>query len=272
MVGELTKGRCSFYGMTNTATKGGRTLQLRALDWDMGTGIQDHPTVVIYHPGVAALGHAFANIGWAGVLMTLSGVSSTRVGISEIGISYPDKTFGDEVPYGIPFTFLERKLIQFAKSIDDGIDMIQNANRTCHLVLGMADGNLNKSTLVQYSHSIVNFFNWSNLMPHTWFHTRIRDIAYLAMDWICPHYNNAMQTQLKLLHGTITPELSIMNITAPVQTGSLHCCVYDLTAMEIYVANARGSQDDPSGPKDAYARQFVKMDVGKLFKKPYGVN
>lgn len=34
MIGELTKGSCSMYGAWGNATAGGKTLQLRALDWD----------------------------------------------------------------------------------------------------------------------------------------------------------------------------------------------------------------------------------------------
>jgi len=33
----------------------------------------------------------------------LTGVSSTQLGISEIGVSYPDSTFGEESRFGTPF-------------------------------------------------------------------------------------------------------------------------------------------------------------------------
>ena len=36
LIGELTKGSCSMYGAWNEATEGGKTLQMRALDWDTG--------------------------------------------------------------------------------------------------------------------------------------------------------------------------------------------------------------------------------------------
>ena len=44
--------------------------QLRALDWDMDGPLQNFPTVVIYHPDN---GHAFANVGWAGWIASISG-------------------------------------------------------------------------------------------------------------------------------------------------------------------------------------------------------
>lgn len=269
MIGEVTKGDCSFYGAYGAATLGGKTLQLRALDWDTGAGLQNHPVVVIYHPGnQSGLGHEFANIGWAGWVGVLTGMSKQQLGISEIGIAYPDKTFGDESFIGIPFVFLEREIVQRARDIWDAMYRISAANRTCDLVLGVADARANTSRLVQYSHSIVRFFNDRDLEPNYWWHPRLQDVVYCGMDWMCPFYQHLLHNQLKQLHGQLTPELSIMNVTAPVGTGSLHTAVYDLTDMILFVANARGRGE--TGPKDAYARQFVRIDIGKAFGKIYG--
>ncbi len=54
------------YGLWGNATLGGKTLQLRALDWDTDGGLQDYPVIAIYHPRTSKLGHPFANIAWAG--------------------------------------------------------------------------------------------------------------------------------------------------------------------------------------------------------------
>jgi hypothetical protein len=269
MVGEITKGACSFYGLSKTATAGGKTLQLRALDWDTSAGLQNHPTITIYHPESEAMGYGFANVGWAGWLGVLTGMSANQIGISEIGISYPDKTFGDESYIGEPFVFLERHVVQHTKSVFAAMDYIKGANRTCHLVLGVADAKAETARMVQYSHSKVAIFDSTDLEPLAWWHPRIADAVYCAMDWICPYYQHVMADQLTAMHGRITPELSISNITAVVQTGSLHVAVMDLTDQILYVANARGTQDD-SGSLHAYARHFIRLDAGKAFAKKYG--
>ncbi|CAF3751538.1 unnamed protein product [Rotaria sordida] len=62
MLGEITRGRCSLYGLWGNATLQSKTLQLRALDWDTQGGLQDFPVVTIYHPRSPKLGHAFANV------------------------------------------------------------------------------------------------------------------------------------------------------------------------------------------------------------------
>ena len=42
------------------------------------------------------------------------------------------------------------------------------------------------------------------------------------MDWLCPNYSEVLARQLKANYGNITPETTIRNITAIVQTGDLH--------------------------------------------------
>ena len=268
MIGEVTRGACSYYGLFKSMTLDGKTLQLRALDWDTGAGLQNHPTVTVYHPAPgSSLGVPFANVGWAGWIGTLTGMSSNRIGISEIGISYPDSTFGKESFVGIPFVFLERQIVQRASDVFDAMDMIKNANRTCDLVLGVADGRHETARMVQYSYSVANVMTPQNQMPLAWWHPRIEDAVYLAMDWICPYYQHIMARQLTAMAGRITPELSIRNITAVVRTGSLHVAVMDLTDNMLYVANARGNQDT-AGEPDAFARQFLRLNMTVAYNKP----
>jgi exportin-7 len=100
-------GRCSLYGLWSNATVGGKTLQLCTLDFDTQASLQDFPVVTIYHPRSTKLCHAFANVSWADqnsfhrnsllllisiisieYIGALTGMSSTQMGISEIGIYF----------------------------------------------------------------------------------------------------------------------------------------------------------------------------------------
>lgn len=274
MIGEITRGACSFFGAWGNATQDNKVLQLRALDWDCGAGLQDYPLVTIYHPMNNSMGNPFANVGWTGWIGTLTGMSSTKIGISEIGISYPDYPpyFGDETYVGIPFIFLERQIVQYGTSVYDAMDMISDANRTCRLMLGVADANAQTARLVQYSHSEVNFYDDKDLEPLAWWHPRIENVVYAGMDWYCPFYQHSLFNQLSLYHGTLTPELSIFNVTSAVMTGDLHLAVYDLTDGLLYVGNHAPSWDSASPNQKGYERQFVRLNVSYLFTKPYGVN
>ena len=114
MIGELTKGSCSAFGAWSDATIDSKTIQLRALDWDFDGPYRKFPSITVYHPGnKAKQGNAWANIGFIGWLGVLSGVNEYQMAISEIGVSYPDATFGKESRIGNPFTFVLRDILQF---------------------------------------------------------------------------------------------------------------------------------------------------------------
>jgi len=67
--------------------------------------------------------------------------------VSEIGVSYPDDTFGKESRFGNPFTFVLRDVLQFDKVLDDSIRRMENEHRTCDLILGVGDGKSDVATV-----------------------------------------------------------------------------------------------------------------------------
>jgi hypothetical protein len=215
------------------------------------------------------LGVPFANVGWAGWIGVLTGMSSNKLGISEIGIADPDTTnFGDETFVGIPFVFLERQIVQYGKSVWDAMEMIQNANRTCRLVLGVGDGNAATARMVAYSHSMAVVLSSKDHQPDHWWHPLINDTVYCGMDWICPYFQYKLSQQLNALHGRLTPENTISNVTAVVGTGDLHIGIMDLTDEVLFVANARGVNQ--TGPDRAFQRQFIRLNMSTHFSKKFG--
>jgi isopenicillin-N N-acyltransferase like protein len=92
-----------------------------------------------------------------------------------------------------------------------------------------------------------------------------------------------MAQQLQALYGGLTPENTISNVTALVQTGDLHIAVYDLTDNTMHVsfaasdtAGARAGGDAAAraalragvAPKMAYDRPFTRVDMTSLFAEP----
>lgn len=260
LIGELTKGSCSMFGAHQTATPDGGLLQLRALDWDTDGPFKNFPQLTVYHPSE---GEAFVTLGFTAWVGALSGMSSKQMGISEIGVSYPDATFGAESRVGVPFTFLLRDVLQFDQSLEDSRNRITKSRRTCDLILGVGDGAGNDFRGVQYSHSVANFYRWDDMKPEAKWHPRIQDIVYYGMDWLCPGYDRVLARQLKSLHGNLTAELALRHVTPIVQTGNLHIAFYDFPRMLLYVANAR--RDGASGAKFAYDRAFLKLSAAELF-------
>lgn len=104
-----------------TRSRNGQLLQLRSLDWDVHGPFVDYPAVIVYHP--SKLGHAFANVGFLGWIGSITGMSSAKLGISEIGVSYPDPSFGKESRFGIPFTFILRDILQVRRPMHPSLSM-----------------------------------------------------------------------------------------------------------------------------------------------------
>lgn len=273
-LGELTRGACSMFGAWGnaTATRDGKLLQLRALDWDVDGPFRNFHTVTVYHPKQDPAypdqppGHAWANVGFAGWTASVTGMSSVPLGMSEIGVSFPDASFGKEhyLAKGYPFGFLIRDVLQFDRSLDEALHRITSARRTCDLLLGVGDGNANAFRGIQYSPSVANVFDDTNLRPlnDSW-HPRIPQVVYWGMDWICPNDNAMLAHQLQRFHGNITVANTIEHITSYVTTGDLHIAIYDHSAMKMYIATAK--REGAKGPLQAYQRQFTELDMAALF-------
>eukprot|EP01127_Copromyxa_protea_P021124 TRINITY_DN7179_c0_g1_i1.p1 TRINITY_DN7179_c0_g1~~TRINITY_DN7179_c0_g1_i1.p1 ORF type:complete len:445 (-),score=71.80 TRINITY_DN7179_c0_g1_i1:193-1527(-) len=241
MIAGLTQGKCSMFGMWGQALAPeyrNSLLQLRALDWDMDGPFRDHSALTVYHPTDGT--NAFINIGMVGFVGSLTGISSAQMGISEIGVSFPDKvSFGSESRIGIPFIFLLRDILKFDSTVDDSINRLSNAKRTCDLILGVGDGKSNEFRGFAYSSSELHVFDDKNMLPlnDTW-HPRIPSTVYWGMDWICPAFNAVLSEQLLQYHGKITPEIAIKYVTSIEMSGDNHIAFYDLTGMKFYVSFA----------------------------------
>jgi len=277
LFGELTKGSCSMFGAWGDVIPSGQSLlQLRALDWDMDGPFRDFPQITVYHPSDPSMGVAFANVGFTGFIGSLNGVNEMRLSTSEIGVSFPDDTFGKESRFGVPFTYLLRDILQFDEKLDQALNHITDAARTCDLILGVGDGKLTSLPFrgIQYSHSVANFYIDTDMMPYNetadpqW-HPRLSNMVYYGMDWLCPNYDIVLARQLEASRGRLTAALAIMNVTAIEQSGDSLVSYYEYSTPthpeldSMYVSFA--GRHNASGPPNAYDRPFVKMNLDSMF-------
>ncbi|KAA0153182.1 hypothetical protein FNF27_07763 [Cafeteria roenbergensis] len=273
LIGELTKGDCSLFGAWGQATPDGNMLQLRALDWNTDDVFRNQSAVLVEHPtGDESDGsHPFASVGFVGWLGVLSGYSSQKLAVSEIGIAFPDASFGEESREGVPFTFLLRSILESDDSLTAATHRIKTANRTCDLVLAVGDGKQpgpESFRAFEYSASVAINMTDYNMAPNndTW-HPKMKDVAYLGMDWDCPGYNAVLHRQLATSYRNITAATTIRDIVPIVQTGDTHVAVYDFAREHMYVSFMRHA-NSTVGPDSAYDRQFTRLDMPSLFNEP----
>lgn len=275
MFAELTKASCSFVGAWGSATVNGddgHTYQLRALDYDTVGPFKDYVQITVYHPTEEG-SQPFANIGWPGSIGIMTGFSSAQIGISEIGVTFPDDSFGqgtDNTPpekvKGEPWAYILRDVMKYETDLASAVARIENSNRTCNLIIGVGSGKDAVVNGVEFSGYVAVPYNDSTLLPvnETW-HPVIKDVVYNGMDWLCPNYDTVLAQQLQTYLGQIDEQRLIHNILPTVQTGDLHIAIYDLTASQIYVSFMRTAAGDTSYPLYAYERQFVHLDMKRIF-------
>lgn len=265
MIGELTRGDCSMFGAWGNALADPNGLiTMRALDWNMDGPFHNFPQLTVYHaaPNSTEVS-AFVNIGWTGWVGSITGVNSDQISIHEIGVAFPDDTFGKESSSGVPFTHVLRDILQFDSTQLDGVSRLASAHRTCDLILGVGGGKERVFNSIQYSASVCGIMNDLNMRPVAPWHEPIPNVIYYGMDWICPGYNQLMHDQLSKFHGNITTETAVRNVMSLVQTGDLHVHVTDLVNMQMFVAHA--AKDGAQGPVNAYQRSFIQIDLKALF-------
>jgi len=251
MLPELVKAGCTMIGAWGPATPNGELYQLRALDWDVDGPLQKQPTIVVYHPNKDN-GHTYANVGWAGWIASITGMSSAPLAISEkVG-----DNFGKSSRIGIPFHYLLRDILQFDNTIDDAINRMINAERTCAVYLGVGDGNYGQFRLFEYTSASLKVFDDqdSPFTPH------FNSVVYRGIAQDC------LVDRIKSLYGNITAENIMRQVVSYTGTGDLHLAVYDFKRMYMYVSNAQAK--GLPGPPNAYDRQFVGLDMKKIFAVP----
>lgn len=259
LIGELSEWHCSLYGAWGKATAAdGHVYQLRALDYEVRAEIQKYPTIVVHVPDK---GHPFANIGWSGMIGAVSGISSVPIAISEIGDDYDKK---NDTFDGMPFMYMLRDILQFDESLEAAIERVRKTPRTTSLMYAIGDGKFGQVRALQTSHTLCNVFGPENLEPLTPTHPRIPDIVYWGMSWNVPAYDGPLHNKLKEHYGRINAQVTIEDILPYVKTGNLQAVIYDLTAMRIWVANARSGGE--TGPLEAYKRTFVEIDMRRVFE------
>lgn len=271
MLAGLTQGKCSIVGAWGAAldpNNGGKLLQLRALDWNMDGPFRDYAAIQVFHAqGSDPKARTFLTVGFPGFIGALTGINDARVAISEIGVSYPDPSFGSESRIGVPFIFMLREILEYDTSLQAAIERMQKKRRTCDLILGVGDGKEGIARAFQYSYSVLNVIDDKHFIPvnNTW-HAPIADAVYFGMDWLCPTFNKVLGDQLRKYYGQITPLIARQNISAVEMSGDNHLAWYDLTNGIVWAAFA--APNGVGGPVEAYWRQYVEIDTNSVFTEP----
>ena len=121
---------CSGLAVRGKATKDGRVLHARVLDYMRDIDLQDYAAVVIFMPD---RGYRWMSLGYAGFLGSVTAMNEKGLAIGEMGGG------GQGHWDGTPMSLLVRRIMEEAASVDEAIAIFRAARRTCEYYYVLSD-------------------------------------------------------------------------------------------------------------------------------------
>ncbi len=126
---------CSGVAVRGKASKNGRVLHARVLDYMRDIHLQNEATLMVFIPKGF---HAWLSVSYAGFIGTVTAMNEKGLAIGEMG----GRGEGDWD--GMPMSFLLREVMERANNVEEALEILQNTPRTCeyYYVLSDRSGNL----------------------------------------------------------------------------------------------------------------------------------
>ena len=149
---------CSNFAAWGRATKNGRLIHTRNLDWNREAGIQRYAVVFVVHP---AGKHAFVSMGWAGFIGVLTGINDARLSIGQVGADTTDVTYRGE-----PMVFVMRRVLEQADGLDEASSVIREAKRTVGVNYLIADAEARRAIVIETTRTHARTFEADDAAEH----------------------------------------------------------------------------------------------------------
>ena len=244
---------CSGVSIWGEGSEDGHLYQIRNLDFTMGGGIQDYPTIVIYLPDE---GNAHASATFAGYIGAHTGINEKGIALSEKGAS-PGKEYPFDLD-GTHFSTLFRDILYDTNTLEETLELIKSTKliKRYHLYVGDGKSETMGAAKIRVSSpDSVKLTIWKDndatdeVAPNV-----SENVCYYTMD------NTAAYEFITENYGKLNSEkmIELSRLVAD-EGGNLENVVYDATNLEMWVAYANGEEE-------ASKRAYVHIDLKKYFK------
>lgn len=237
---------CSGFAVFGSATKDGKLYHGRVLDYMTTIGLQDAATTFIVRPA----GHfAFANVGYAAFIGSVSGMNAEKISLGEMGGR------GEGLWDGAPMATLMRRALEECDTLAEVQDLWRNSPRTCEYYYVFADGETNQAVGVAATPESIEFIEAGE--GHERLGAGIRDAVVLSAG----SRLEELRRRVTEKHGQIDTELGQWLMSRPVAMQSnLHNVLFVPQDGLLYVANASHSRPAAEMP-------YVRIDLQELLKQ-----
>jgi len=127
---------CSGFALMNGATRDGTLYHGRVLDYSTDWKLQEHAVLIVAEPEDQI---PFVNVTYAGFIGSVTGMNAEHVSVGEMG----GRGFGHWE--GVPMSFLVRRVLEEAGTLDEAVAVFRDNPRTCQYYYVVADGDENRA-------------------------------------------------------------------------------------------------------------------------------
>jgi len=215
---------CSGFALFKSATIDGKLYHGRILDYITGLGLQYAAVVYIIKPDNY---NAFANIGYAGFVGSVTGMNAKQVTFGEMG-------GGGEGDWdGMPMAFLMRDGLERANTMDEGVNIFRETPRTCEYYYVISDSKIPDARGLSTSPD-----RFIVIKPNQAIETLDQPVKDAVLMSAGDRYKNLVK-RVKENFGKIDAQKAIHLMDRPVSMKSnLHSALFAPESMEFWVANA----------------------------------
>ena len=215
---------CSGFALFDSATVDGKLYHGRILDYITELGLQYYPVVQILKPDGS---YAFANIGFAGFIGSVTGMNEHQVTFGEMGGG------GKGDWDGMPMAFLMREGLERAKTLDEALSIFRATPRTCEYYYVISDGK------VPDARGLATTPDMFEVVRPNEFHELLDEPVNDAVLMSAGSRYKKLVERVKAQYGKIDVEKAIHLMDRPVAMKSaLHIVMFAPQTLEFWVANA----------------------------------
>ena len=124
---------CTGIACFGSATQDASLYHVRVLDYRVGMGLQNTAVFMVVDPQE---GQSYLSVSYAGFIGVITGMNESQIAIGEIG----GDGYGDIE--GISMALLLKEMLMKASTLEEGIDILKLAKRTCEYFYVLSDGKI----------------------------------------------------------------------------------------------------------------------------------
>lgn len=219
---------CSGFALLGSSTTGGRIYHGRILDYMKGVGLEPNAVVIIHRPEV---GHAWANVGYAGFVGSVTAMNERHISIGEMGGR------GEGQWDGKPMAQLVREVMEKASTLEEAVAIFRDSPRTCEYYYVIADGRSGRAVGIAATperFELVEPGTAHAQLPHP-----VTDTVLLSAG---DRYEELVK-RVKAGHGRFDADSARELMTRPVcMKSNIHSVLFAPDTLDFWVANSDGEQ------------------------------